>query len=157
MKVMKDRRKKVRTGLIPLVGLLHKGEVDESKKSYIFMGKAKEYLEDNRKAKKLIQRAIIKAGKNKKHLRDVWTNLQLLLELAKAWSNGEYRQIPYRSILSIFAAIVYFAVPTDAIPDFLLGFGLIDDAAVIGFTLNLVGKDVEQFKQWKENKKLSNE
>ncbi|MBE3569358.1 MAG: DUF1232 domain-containing protein [Bacillales bacterium] len=138
--------------MIPLSSLRHKGDDEVSKKSNVFIGKAKEYLEDKGKAMKLIRRATIKAGKNKRRLRDVWGNLQLLLELDKAWSKGEYRQIPYRSILSIFATIVYFAVPTDAIPDLFLGFGLIDDAAVIGFTLNLVGKDLEQFKKWKEKK-----
>lgn len=143
---------KIRTGMIPLNSLRHNRGDEESKNSNVFVGRAKEYLKDKRKAMKLIRRATIKAGKNKRRLRDVWNNLQLLLELAKAWSKGEYRQIPYRSMLSIFAAIVYFAVPTDAIPDVLLGFGLIDDAAVIGFTLKLVEKDLERFKQWKEKK-----
>ncbi|MED0660521.1 YkvA family protein [Bacillus smithii] len=132
--------------------LRHNRGDEERKNSNVFVGRAKEYLKDKRKAMKLIRRATIKAGKNRRRLRDVWNNLQLLLELAKAWSKGEYRQIPYRSMLSIFAAIVYFAVPTDAIPDVLLGFGLIDDAAVIGFTLKLVEKDLERFKQWKEKK-----
>lgn len=143
---------KIRTGMIPLNSLRHNRGDEESKNSNVFVGRAKEYLKDKRKAMKLIRRATIKAGKNKRHLRDVWNNLQLLLELAKAWSKGEYRQIPYRSMLSIFAAIVYFAVPTDTIPDVLLGFGLIDDAAVIGFTLKVVEKDLERFKQWKEKK-----
>ncbi|MEJ9210937.1 YkvA family protein [Bacillus smithii] len=138
--------------MIPLNSLRHNRGDEESKNSNVFVGRAKEYLKDKRKAMKLIRRATIKAGKNKRHLRDVWNNLQLLLELAKAWSKGEYRQIPYRSMLSIFAAIVYFAVPTDTIPDVLLGFGLIDDAAVIGFTLKVVEKDLERFKQWKEKK-----
>ncbi|MGG1292583.1 YkvA family protein [Bacillus smithii] len=138
--------------MIPLNSLRHNRGDEESKNSNVFVGRAKKYLKDKRKAMKLIRRATIKAGKNRRRLRDVWNNLQLLLELAKAWSKGEYRQIPYRSMLSIFAAIVYFAVPTDAIPDVLLGFGLIDDAAVIGFTLKLVEKDLERFKQWKEKK-----
>ncbi|MED4882794.1 DUF1232 domain-containing protein [Bacillus smithii] len=138
--------------MIPLNSLRHNRGDEESKNSNVFVGRAKEYLKDKRKAMKLIRRATIKAGKNRRRLRDVWNNLQLLLELAKAWSKGEYRQIPYRSMLSIFAAIVYFAVPTDAIPDVLLGFGLIDDSAVIGFTLKLVEKDLERFKQWKEKK-----
>ncbi|MGG3987731.1 YkvA family protein [Bacillus smithii] len=148
---------KIRTGMIPLNSLRHNRGDEESKNSNVFVGRAKEYLKDKRKAMKLIRRATIKAGKNKRRLRDVWSNLQLLLELAKAWSKGEYHQIPYRSMLSIFAAIVYFAVPTDAIPDVLLGFGLIDDAAVIGFTLKLVEKDLERFKQWKEKEQSPND
>lgn len=152
---MKDsQQKKARTGLIKLVGLQRASGVvgDQSGK---FMERAKEYVEDKNKAIKLIRRAATKAGKNKRHLRDVWKDFQLLLELAKAWVKGEYHAIPYRTLLSVFATIVYFAVPTDAIPDFLLGYGLIDDAAVIGFALKLVEKDLKQFQQWKKEKESS--
>ena len=152
---MKDsQQKKARTGLVKLVGLQRASGVvgDQSGK---FMERAKEYVEDKNKAIKLIRRAATKAGKNKRHLRDIWKDFQLLLELAKTWVRGEYRAIPYRTLLSVFATIVYFAVPTDAIPDFLLGYGLIDDAAVIGFALKLVEKDLKQFQQWKKEKESS--
>jgi uncharacterized membrane protein YkvA (DUF1232 family) len=65
--------------------------------------------------------------------------------------NGQYREIPTKSILSVIAALLYFVSPIDAIPDFLLGFGFIDDAAIIAFTVRQISKDLDSFKQWKEN------
>jgi uncharacterized membrane protein YkvA (DUF1232 family) len=39
-------------------------------------------------------------------------------------------------------------MPVDLIPDFLLGFGFIDDAALIGWILGSVKSDIERFIDW---------
>jgi uncharacterized membrane protein YkvA (DUF1232 family) len=38
--------------------------------------------------------------------------------------------------------------PADLFPDFILGVGYLDDAAVIAFCLKLVEQDLEKYKQW---------
>ena len=43
----------------------------------------------------------------------------------------------------MFAALAYFVLPTDAIPDFIAGIGYTDDAAVLLATLNLVGRHLK--------------
>ncbi|MCQ6279873.1 DUF1232 domain-containing protein [Bacillus sp. EB600] len=43
----------------------------------------------------------------------------------------------------------YFVSPFDIVPDFILGIGLFDDAAVIGFAIKRVSVEVEEFKMWK--------
>ena len=45
---------------------------------------------------------------------------------------------PKRTKLLLFAALAYFIAPTDAIPDFLLGLGLTDDAAIFWAAWKLV-------------------
>ena len=35
--------------------------------------------------------------------------------------------------MTVVAAVLYFVVPFDAVPDFLFGWGLVDDAAVLSF------------------------
>ena len=40
----------------------------------------------------------------------------------------------------MMAALAYFVLPTDAIPDFIAGLGYTDDAAVIATVLTLIGR-----------------
>ncbi len=43
----------------------------------------------------------------------------------------------------LFAALAYFVMPFDAIPDFIAGFGFTDDAAVLAMALGLVARHVK--------------
>lgn len=43
----------------------------------------------------------------------------------------------------MFAALAYFILPTDAIPDILAGIGFTDDAAVFAALLAVVGKNIK--------------
>lgn len=113
---------------------------------------AKDYLEQPEKTKELIQKASEKAADKKNALHEVWDRLHLLFDLVTAWRKGDYRKIPKGSILMTIATIIYFVSPIDIIPDFLVGLGIIDDAAVIGFALKQISSDLEKFKVWKEEK-----
>jgi uncharacterized membrane protein YkvA (DUF1232 family) len=62
---------------------------------------------------------------------------QILLEkittlsrMVKAYFTGEYRIIPWVSIIKIIAVLIYFISPIDVIPDFLPFIGLTDDLAL---------------------------
>lgn len=113
--------------------------------------KAKKYLNNPKKTESLLNRALLKANRKKNSLTDVWEKLQLLISLLRSWSKGEYRKIPVRSIIMVIATIIYFVSPLDFIPDFILGFGFLDDAAVIGFTLKQISKDLDKYQAWKQD------
>ena len=119
-----------------------------------FEKKAKEYVKRPEKTDVLIKDATKKADDKKGSLTEIWDNLQLLFELVSAWRKGEYRKIPTASIVTILASIIYFVSPIDLMPDFLIGLGIVDDAAVIGFVLKQITADLEKFKIWKENNKV---
>lgn len=119
-----------------------------------FEKKAKEYVKRPEKTEILIKDATKKADDKKGSLTEIWDNLQLLFELVSAWRKGEYRKIPTASIVTIIASIIYFVSPIDLMPDFLVGLGIVDDAAVIGFVLKQITADLEKFKIWKENNKV---
>lgn len=121
-----------------------------------FEKKAKEYVKRPEKTDVLLKDATKKADDKKGSLTEIWDNFQLLLELVSAWRNGEYRKIPTGSIVTIIASIIYFVSPIDLMPDFLIGLGIVDDAAVIGFVLKQITTDLENFKIWKENNKVEN-
>ncbi|MHC0038666.1 YkvA family protein [Pseudoneobacillus sp. C159] len=117
-----------------------------------FTEAAKDYVESPEKTKELIQSAGKKAANNKNSLQDVWDRLHLLFDFVTDWRNGEYRKVPNGSVLMIVATIIYFVSPIDMVPDFLIGLGILDDAAVIGFTLKQIGTDLDKYKEWKEDK-----
>ncbi|RSD28265.1 YkvA family protein [Mesobacillus subterraneus] len=115
-----------------------------------FETKAKEYVKRPEKTDTLLSAASRKADEKKNSLPEVWDNLQLLFDLVSAWRRGDYKKIPTGSILTIIAAIIYFVSPIDIIPDFIIGLGFVDDAAVIGFVLKQITADLEKFRIWKE-------
>ena len=73
-----------------------------------------------------------------------------MFELVKAYIKGDYRNIPYGSLVLIVGSILYFVMPADAIPDVIVGLGFTDDAAVIGFTLKKISDDLNKFQTWKK-------
>ncbi|MDH3538339.1 MAG: YkvA family protein [Gammaproteobacteria bacterium] len=83
-------------------------------------------------------------------LAEIRESLQASIRLLRAYANGQYRDIPWESLVSIIAAIVYFVMPLDLIPDFILAFGLIDDAALLGWILSSVKKDIDRFAEWEK-------
>ncbi|MGD6831332.1 YkvA family protein [Sutcliffiella halmapala] len=119
--------------------------------------KAAEYLKDTNKLKNLLRRAENKA-KNKESekgfVQETWGSLKTMFELVKAYIKGDYRNIPYGSLLMIVGAILYFVMPLDAIPDAMVGLGFTDDAAVIALTYRKVKKDIDKFVAWKQENEV---
>lgn len=115
--------------------------------------KAKAYIHDKKKLALLLKEAEgkVKTSKNKKgFVKETWEDIQTLFEMVKAYVKGDYKQIPYSSLVLIVGAILYFVMPIDSIPDVLAVFGLTDDAALIALTVRKVKNDLNQFVEWKE-------
>jgi uncharacterized membrane protein YkvA (DUF1232 family) len=112
---------------------------------------AKGYFDNPKKTEGLLKKAILKAKNNKGTLGDAWEKLQLFVDLVQAYTKGEYRNVAPSSILTIIGAILYFVSPLDVVPDFLVGLGIVDDAAVIGFTLKKLSVEINEFKKWKHS------
>lgn len=81
-----------------------------------------------------------------------FSDFKTLLRLTKAWSKGEYRDISKSSITYSILCLIYFLTPTDFVPDFLLGLGLLDDIAVLKWTLEKIKLDIEKFKIWETDR-----
>lgn len=111
---------------------------------------AKGYIDNPQKTEGLLKRAILKASKTQGALGDAWEKLQLFFDLVQAYSKGEYRNVAPATILTIIGAILYFVSPLDVVPDFLVGLGILDDAAVISFTIKKLSAEIDEFKVWKK-------
>ena len=73
------------------------------------------------------------------------------LRMIKAYANGSYRQVSWQSLLMIVAAVVYFVMPMDLVPDFLVSLGLLDDAALLGWTVKAFKKEIDDFVSWENH------
>jgi uncharacterized membrane protein YkvA (DUF1232 family) len=47
------------------------------------------------------------------------------------------------------AAVLYFVVPLDVIPDFIFGLGFVDDIAVVAYVFGQVREEIRAFEQWR--------
>jgi uncharacterized membrane protein YkvA (DUF1232 family) len=110
--------------------------------------KAEEYIKSPDKLGKLVTDATEKANRKNGPLKEVWISLMACFRLIKAYSNGSYKKIPWQSLFMIVASVVYFVMPVDLIPDFLAGFGLLDDAALLSWTIRTFAADIDAFIQW---------
>jgi uncharacterized membrane protein YkvA (DUF1232 family) len=110
-----------------------------------------EFIDNQQKTDSLLKQALSKAEMKKGSLGELWDNLQLLIDLVKAYSKGEYRKVSKSTIITIIGALIYFIAPLDTIPDFIVGLGLIDDAAVIGYTLKKISAELDEYKEWKKS------
>lgn len=78
-------------------------------------------------------------------------DVKLLQSLCLAWWRGEYRAISPKALVTIVAGLLYFVSPIDAIPDWLLGVGFLDDIAVLGWVLKTVADELARFKVWRDS------
>lgn len=110
---------------------------------------AESYAKNNQALRTLGEQAASKAEKLKDGpLKEVWEYFHAYLRLLGAYANGDYRAIPWQSLLLLIATVLYFVMPLDSIPDFLLGFGYIDDIALIAWSLKSLKTDVDAFLTW---------
>lgn len=110
--------------------------------------KAQTYANDSEKLNDLIDQASRKAFSKASALEAIWTQLSACFRLIRAYAKGTYREVPWNSIIAIIAAIIYFVMPFDLIPDFIAGFGLLDDAALLGWTVKAFRTEIETFLKW---------
>jgi len=114
-------------------------------------------LKDKKKASKTIDDALGKAVTNRGDLDGVWNKMLLLFAVSKDYINGNYTEIPKRSIIAILGGLVYFLSPIDVVPDFVPVLGFIDDIFVLNLVYRQVSKDLEKYSEWKErNSKFIN-
>ena len=95
-------------------------------------------------------------------MRDVnWSGVQreqvklqlfTLGRLAKAYAAGEYREVPWKTMLVVLAAVIYFVNPLDLVPDMIPIAALTDDFAVLVWVYNSLGTEIEKFPAWESSR-----
>ena len=76
-------------------------------------------------------------------MRQVAAAVPFASEALAVWYCARDEETPVAAKGMMFAALAYFVMPIDAIPDFVAGIGYTDDAAVFMAMLALVGKNLK--------------
>ncbi|PIB34377.1 hypothetical protein BFP72_02530 [Reichenbachiella sp. 5M10] len=116
-----------------------------------YKAKAENLLKDNDRVNGLMQvtadklRGIVASNEK---LKDLVEKIQVFLRMVKAQFTGQYRELPWRTVLLLAAAMLYFVTPLDMIPDFVPALGLTDDLAIVFWVYNSLKEDIERFRDW---------
>ena len=78
-------------------------------------------------------------------MHQVANQTRLILDFIEDFRTGEYRQVPWRTLVIATAAVLYTVSPADVIPDALIGIGALDDLAVIAVATRLIRKDLRAY------------
>ena len=111
--------------------------------------KAKAFLDDDVKMEGLFRdfeeklKLIPKVGKRA-------SDLAVLLSMLRAYIKKQYTDVSLSTILLGIAGLIYVVNPMDVVPEYILGVGLLDDAAILGILLQAMHMDLNKYKKWQE-------
>lgn len=66
------------------------------------------------------------------------------------WKRGHYRPLPKKAVGLMALAVLYLVSPIDLIPDFLLGWGFIDDVLISGWLLAKLDEELDDYRRWRK-------
>ena|SRR5690554_2964947 len=115
--------------------------------------KAGKVAEDRERMMDLIHSVIEKMKKTEDRnelLKAAREKIATLTRMLKAYASGDYKTIPWKSLVLIVAGLIYFVNPLDLIPDFIPMIGLMDDLALLFWIFNSVNNDIEEYQAWKK-------
>jgi uncharacterized membrane protein YkvA (DUF1232 family) len=110
---------------------------------------AKAYVENPERLQPLFDDAAKQAAAlPKEPFQETWPYFQTMLRLIRAYSRGDYRDVPESTLVVIIAAIIYVVNPLDVIPDALPALGFLDDATVLALAVRRSRQALDDFMIW---------
>ena len=99
---------------------------------------------------RLLDATRVKSEKHAGVLRALWNDFWTLWRFIRAWRDGSYKKVPWKSIVLAIAGLIYFLDPIDLIPDFIPAIGYLDDGVVLAFVAKAIHSDLEKFREWEK-------
>lgn len=114
-----------------------------------FRRRAERLIDSPDRVQKLLGQATRKlASRGSGSLLEARDELQTAIALLTAWLKRDYTDVSTKTLITLVAAVLYFVVPIDLIPDFLLGWGFIDDMAVIAYSFSQIREEITRYSEW---------
>lgn len=82
--------------------------------------------------------------------KSIFMKIGLLFDMLKDYFQGNYTSISKVKLALIIGGLIYIISPIDIIPEFILGFGFIDDFMIAGFILKKIDSVLEQYDLWRK-------
>jgi uncharacterized membrane protein YkvA (DUF1232 family) len=121
---------------------------------FMFRREAEKLVKNPEDLAKTIDAARQKLDVKSGSMKELKGELFRLLRMIKAYGQGDYKKIPWKTLVTGVGAILYFLNPLDLVPDFLFGIGLVDDATVLAFCLGALKGDLDAFGRWEDKKEV---
>lgn len=86
-------------------------------------------------------------------LSQYWDEVKVAYSMIKDYVTGSYKQVPWRTVATLVAALAYVLLPFDLVPDFIPIVGWSDDCFALAGALAFAKMDLEQYKTWKNAQK----
>lgn len=109
---------------------------------------------DPNRLAKLLEDSKDKMGKlkvNDEKVKGFMAMLGTFIRMIRAYLRGEYRIIPWKTLLLIVAGLIYFVSPLDLIPDFIPITGFLDDISIVIWIFNRLQNDIRDFELWEQD------
>ncbi|CRF31735.1 hypothetical protein BRSU_0337 [Brachyspira suanatina] len=84
-----------------------------------------------------------------RHLSKFLDKIQLMVDMIGDYINGNYKDVPWKSLSAVAGALIYLILPLDVLPDLFPFIGLLDDAFIIGLCIKCFSTDLQQYRFWK--------
>ena len=86
---------------------------------------------------------------NPRRLQQFIRRLRLTARLLRDVARGAYPHVPWKTVGALGAALAYFVLPLDAVPDLLPLTGFLDDAVVLGLVFGAAESDLRAYCDWR--------
>lgn len=98
----------------------------------------------------LLNQAVHKFRNSPDIKKDIVTSFTTYKRMMQAYIRQEYTRVPWKSMLMVTAAMLYFVNPFDVVPDFIPASGLVDDVTVMLFVYRYIKDDILAFREWEQ-------
>lgn len=89
----------------------------------------------------------------KQRVTDFFDKVKTMMRMLRAYISGDYREIPWKSLVLIIGTLLYFMMPIDMIPDFIPITGLADDITIVFLVFGSINEDIEAFLEYEQSMK----
>ena len=114
-----------------------------------YIDEAEKVLSNEQKFEQLLGRLEVKLKKIPK-CGNALANAPIFASLLNNYFHKKYTRVPVGTIGAILVAVIYLITPVDIVPDWIVGLGYLDDAAIMAMCLELIKSDIEEYQEWRK-------
>lgn len=118
------------------------------------IAQAQELLSDPAKVEELLGQLQQKVKELPGAAGEALANIPLMASMVKSYVTQEYGEVSPKVVASLVSAFIYFVARKDLIDDTVPVLGIADDLAVVALAMKVNEKELEAYRQWREQNQM---